>query len=484
MLGYARSADLTTAIAPAGSNGEAGSFRSQQVGDMTDTLSQASARRIDAQQQWEQVRGTSAFQLPEVQGNNAVQNLYAQRAQLEASLAEERQRHTEEWPAIGETSAKISQLDSQISALASNIKSSIYAKYAAAYRQEQQIAASLAQLRNSAMSERERGVGFNSLKREVETNKAFYDGLLQRYKEVAAASGAPAANITVVDRAGPPLSASSPNVPRDLALAGLTGLILAFLAGAAREGMSPFVLVAEDIERSLNVRTLGVVPLSQGRGLLSSRSTEWDQSQAEAHHSIAVALEQASLGVLPRTLLVTSTRAAEGKSTTALGLAKSLRELGKRVLLVDGDLRHPSFPSNDDATPGLTELLAGGVDPEDVIQQDVESGIHFVSVGQLGDRPVAVLANPDIRKVLRRFSESYDIIIVDGPPILGLADAVLLSRSVEAVVVVVESNRLHWTQLDNALSRLGTNNIVGTVVTKFNAKAAGVRYGSTQYYSY
>ena len=109
MLAYARSADLTTTVVPTDRDGRSGSLRSQQLVLMTDSLAQATARRIDAQQQWAQVQGAEAMSLPEVQSNNAVQNLVAQKAQFQAALEEERQRHTDEYPSVRETAAKNSR---------------------------------------------------------------------------------------------------------------------------------------------------------------------------------------------------------------------------------------------------------------------------------------------------------------------------------------------------------------------------------------
>ena len=486
MLQYARSADLTMTIAPTSKEGEPGSLRTQQVGLMTDSLSQATARRIDAQQQWAQVSRTPALQLPDVQNNRAIQELVTQKAQLEAALQEDRQRHTDEYPSVQETVVKIRQLNSQITMLAENVKSSFRGRYLAAAQQEQQLAGTVGQLRGAAMAERERSVSFNSLKREVETNKAFYDGLLQRYKEVAAASGAPSANVTVVDRASVPLDPSSPNIGRNMALAGISGLMLALLVGSVRERMFQLVRSAEDIEQTFNMPALGVVPLEPGLSPTEFRLTNWRSTQAEAYHSIAVALEQAASGALPKTLLVTSSSASEGKSTTAVGIARSLTAMGKRVLLIDGDLRHPSvrdFTPQDEG-PGLSEVLMGLVAAEQTIQRNDEHGFDVVPAGQMRGCPVAILARSRIDDVFRQLSIEYDIIIIDGPPVMGLADAVLLARSVESILVVVEANRAHWSQVDLALSRLPANGIIGSVVTKFNAKAAGVRYGRTDYYSY
>lgn len=487
MLAYARTADLTATIAAQSADTEKlGSLRAQQVALLNSSLSDATARRIDAQQQWAQVSGTSAVLLPDVQNNAAIQNLTAQKAQLEAQLQEARQRYTENYPTVRETAARIQQLDGAIASLANNVKASFRGRYLAAAQQEQQLRSTVAGLRGAAMAERERAVGFNTLQREVETNRAFYDGLLQRYKEVAAASGAPSANVTVIDRAAPPLNPSSPDIMRNMALAVVTGLMLALLVGSAREGMQQLIRSPEEVEHALNLPTLGVVPLQPGQTHTDFRLTSWRSTEAEAYHSIVVALEQAAGGVLPKTLLITSTSASEGKSTTAVGIARSITAMGRAALLVDGDLRHPSLREfvGPDELPGLAEILRGVAAAPQTIQKNGEYGFDVVPAGQMLSTPFSLLASPRMQDVLRQLSEKYDAVIIDGPPILGLADAVLLARSVESVLVVVEANRLHRSEIEIALSRLPGSGIIGTVVTKFNPKSAGVRYGGTDYYAY
>ncbi|MGZ2411649.1 polysaccharide biosynthesis transport protein [Sphingomonas sp. F9_3S_D5_B_2] len=483
MLAYARSQNLTTTVMPE-SGDKGGSLSAQQLGTLTDSLSAATARRIEAQQRWQQVSRSSATDLPEVQDNKAVQDLVAQKAQLQAALQEDRQRHTEEYPSIRESVAKIKELDGQINALSNNIKSSFYGRYASAAHEEQQLAGTVGNLRGAAMSERERSVGYNSLSRQVETNRTFYEGLLQRYKEVAAASGAPSANVTVLDRALPPLNPSSPNVVRNISLAAMAGVLLALLFGTARDRMHDVVRSAGELEGRLRLPALGVVPAlgvqRRQLALVDGRS-----AQSEAYHSIAVSLEGASHGTLPKTLLITSSAASEGKSTSVVGIAASFTAMGKRVLVVDADLRRPSLQHLlTEEGPGLADVLAGGVEPAEAIQRNEDYGFNVLGVGTRTDSPVTLLSSKQLRSVWRKLTKGHDIVIIDGPPVMGLADAVLLARSVEAVLVVVEANRVHSSQVDLAVSRLPGVNVLGAVLTKFDPKAAGVRYGGTDYYGY
>jgi capsular exopolysaccharide synthesis family protein len=482
MLAAVRSADLTTGTALGGVN-DGDSLRAQQLGALSAKLAEATARRITAEQQWRQVQGTSPMALPQVYENRAVQELMAQKSQAAAAFAEERQRYTGEYPS--ETAAKFNRLDSDIRSIASNIKRSFLDSYQTATRQEQSLQQAIGGLRSAALAERERGVEFSSLERDVQTNKAFYDGLLLRYKEVAAAAGAPAVNVAIVDHATPPTSPSSPSIPRNMALALILGMIVAMAIALVRETRHNVIHSALDLGGPDHLAFLGAIPMTtEGRRI--EDAVENPQSpQSEAYTSVALAIQQLNGGDLPKCLLVTSCGAGEGKTTTSLSLARSLSRMGHRTLLIDGDMRHPSLAALLDQREGagLAEALDNAVAPQSVVRTIESLGIDVVCAGKASDRSVNLLARDRMARLVGEFSKQYDAIIVDGPPVLGLADAVLLSRAVEFIVMVVQANLVASDQLSLAVSRLPPAKTIGAVLTKFDAKMAGVEYGTELYYT-
>ena len=201
-------------------------------------------------------------------------------------------------------------------------------------------------------------------------------------------------------------------------------------------------------------------------------------AQSEAYSSLATAVRQARPDVLPKTMLLTSTQANEGKSTSAFGLALGLRTLGYRVLVVNGDLRNPS------GNEGFSEMLEGTLDPLALACLNGSKGYAFIDSGMVKANPVSLLSPASVRSMLSRLAIFADIILIDGPPILGLADAVLLAEAVETVLMVVEANRTTTDELDTALSRLPAEVPIAGLLTKFDARKAGVNYGGHDYYSY
>jgi Mrp family chromosome partitioning ATPase/LPS O-antigen subunit length determinant protein (WzzB/FepE family) len=477
MIEYARIADLTGSVMGA-SDTQSYTMPSRQMEQLGTSLADATSRRINAEQDWSQVRGTPPAQLPQVQENRAYQELLAQKAQLQAELADERARRTEEHPAIAAKATKIAALDSELVLLAANIKKSFEQRYRSAANQEAQLRMTVDQLRNAALSEQERAVGHKSLEREVETNRAAYAGLLQRFKEIAAAAGAPAANVSLVDRAEPPLEPSSAGPGYVLALALIVGMIVGMGLALLREFISGVMRSAEDVEAAVGMESLGVVP-APDRGMTIRDCLQDQRSpQSEAFKSIGAALNRLGDGTLPRSVLITSSVADEGKSTSIWGLARGLSALGYSVIIVNGDLRNPS------AGPGLVDALAGRVEPRALVRQDRKTRIGIVDAGTADQDVISLLQPARMRSVLEQYEQMADIVLVDGPPVMGLVDAVLLTRSVETALVVVEANRITPSQLDHTVSRLPEDLPMATILTKFDARKAGTSYGSTNHYRY
>jgi Mrp family chromosome partitioning ATPase len=136
-----------------------------------------------------------------------------------------------------------------------------------------------------------------------------------------------------------------------------------------------------------------------------------------------------------------------------------------------------------DHQPGFAETLTGAAEPGSAIDEDMD-GYSVVRSGDLSGSPVPLLSRPHVRSIVSRFADDYDIVIFDAPPILGLADTVLLARTTDAVLVVVEANRIHSSQLDLSISRLPEDHVIGVVLTKFDPRTAGVHYGGHDYYQY
>jgi capsular exopolysaccharide synthesis family protein len=470
-----------------GSNGSATAERSIVADDLSalnTALTQATADRIEAQARYRTGSGAST----ETLGNIAINNLRQRRAELAAQYQQLMVQFEPGYPAAQAMKSQIDQLDRGIAREESRVSGSIAGAYKTAAARENALQTRVNELKSSYLDTRRRSIQYNIYQQEVDTNRALYDGLLQRYKEIGVANGVGVNNIAVVDPADEPQKPSSPRLFLNLLLALVGGIALGAVAALILEQMDEAFGDPAEVERRLGLSLLGSVPkVDDGR---SPRDELLDRKSdlVDAYLAISTNLGFTTEHGAPRSMSVTSTRPAEGKSTTALALATMLSRAGKRVILVDGDMRAPSVHQlgNVGHEHGLSNFLAG----EDAIRPLTfpmsDLGFTAMSAGPIPPNAAELLTGGRLAKLIERLLEDYDHVVIDGPPVMGLADAPLIAARVEGVVYAVESHGIRASQVKTALGRLAAANvrIFGGVLTKFEARRAGYGYGYEYGYDY
>lgn len=498
MIAYARESDLVTvggsSGGPSGADADQGegssrpqSLTTAALVDLNGAYSQARAERIKAEQRWRAAQRAPLMSLPEVINNAAIQGLVARRAQLRSELQDQRRRHKPDHPEVIQLNAQVGELDAQINRQASEIRDSIRESYQLTVGQEQQFDTTVGQLRSTALEEQGRQVRMNILQREVDTNRELYNGLLQRFKELSATAGVESNNVSIIDRAEPSFAPIKPRPLINMMIALAIGLGLAGLFVFARENLDDAIRTPDDIQRMLNVPALGAVPLLKAGENPFEEISNPRSAMAEAYQSIRTALELSTAHGVPRSLVFTSSRPSEGKSTSATATAQNLARTGKRALLVDADLRLPSLHKflGLKNNAGFVSLLTGQKSVLDVRQPTGLDGFDFISSGPLPPAPAELLSEGSLNRFLNDALAHYDVVIIDAPPVMGFADAPLIAAITEGTVFVVEADVAHRGAARTAIRRLVTSraNVVGAVLTKFDAPALGY-YNYNYSYSY
>ncbi|MCK5550412.1 MAG: capsular biosynthesis protein, partial [Hyphomicrobiaceae bacterium] len=304
------------------------------------TLGQLAAERIKNEQLWKQVSTASAINLPQLLTNKVIDGLRAQRNALVTQYQEKLETFKPGYPAMVQIKNKITEIDRQLNSEVRTIKDSLKARYEASKSQEAEMKNRIGILKSDALDLQKRSIQYNILKREVETNRELYNGLLQRHKNVSIAGGVGANNIFVVDKAQLPEGPSSPRLGRALLLSFALGLGVGLAGAYVLEHLDETVRAPEEVEQLTGLPTLGVIP-KVGKGqLVDTAIADPSSALCEAYRSLCTALQFATENGLPKTVLVTSAGPGEGKSITALATANHFSTMGLKVLLVDADLRN------------------------------------------------------------------------------------------------------------------------------------------------
>lgn len=495
LLAYARSANLLDVSGGIASGTDASSGQStprslttSNLVELNDAYAQAQATRVQAEQHWQQAQGSQPMQLQEVLTNPAIMQLSQLKAQAQAAYQQDLQRHKPDYPQMQQAAAHIAELDRQISALAMSIRSSIKEQYQTALKQEQALSDRVNGLKSSTQNEQGRSVEYNILKRTVDTNRTMYDSLLQRYAEVSAQAGVAANNVSQVDVADTPVKPVSPRPLINLALAGLFGLVAAGAFVFLRDKFDDSIRTPEDVPTKLGLTFLNSTPLLDEATTPQEALEDPRSSLSEAYAALRVSIELGHTGGAPRTLSVTSTRQSEGKSTTAYAIARNFAKMGKQVVLVDGDLRKPSLHRHLNAhnNKGFSNLLAGIAKIDETLQPTDVPHLSLISAGPLPPNPAELLSGSRMGELVGDLTNRFDMVVIDAPPVLGLADTILIGSVTEATLFVVEANGSHHGHAKTAVRRLVTSGItmIGALLTKYDARKIGYGYGYGYNYAY
>ncbi|WP_260926837.1 GumC family protein [Novosphingobium sp. 9] len=500
-VNYARANQLIMPMGSGSGGGDGGSSDGQSGGggggaqtltgatlmSMNSARSGLVSARIQAEQHWNVVSGMPALSIPEVQQNSAIQTLQGQRADLAGQLAQLKQRYKAGYPQVDELTMQIHSLDQQIAQTASQIKASIKAQYEVAKQQEGAMDTEITKVSSQTLAEQDRQVEYSLLNRNTDALRQQMTSLMQRYNEIASASDIHANNLTLLDTAEAPASAVSPNIYKNMMLALGAGIVLAFGAALLREMLDDSLHSPEDVEAKLGVHLLGITPhvevdkLEEAMGRAGALS--------EAYASLRTAIEYAAPAIPHRVIQFTSSQASEGKTTTSTSLAGQYAALGRRVLVIDADLRKPTIGRaliGRKAEHGLVDVLLGHRTFEDVAVS-VSGSMDVIPCGHIPPNPVEILSSAAFAQFIESHRKAYDLVLIDSPPVIGLADAVLIGRVADHIVFVVEANRSHFGQAKAAMRRLGQVHakVIGAVLTKYRAQEAGHSYEyAYNYYSY
>ncbi|SFG20669.1 capsular exopolysaccharide family [Novosphingobium sp. CF614] len=498
LVAYARANNIlslgSTSVTTGKDGGSAGggstaqdSLSAQSLVSLNDALSAAIGDRIAAEQAYRE--GASAASTS-AEDSPAIQGLRAQLAGVQADYQQKLGTFRPDYPEMVALRQRMESINRSIATGTGKLRSSqsnaLRAAYLAARGREQQLQAQVNAYRSNVLELRNRGIQYNILQRDLDTNRSMYDALLQRLKEVSTTGGVGESQASIVDNATPPSAPFIPNVYENLAIGLLAGLVLGLGLAFAIEFIDDTLKTPDDVINKLRVPLLGVVPKGDKGTSFVDALKEQRSEISEAYYTIMSSIQFVSNNSFPRTVLVTSTRPSEGKSSSALALAQNLARTGSRVLLVDADMRKPSFKTNQPDEIGLATLLVSPGSAKDHVAATSIPNLSLLPSGPVPLNPAQLLATNRIDTILMELVEHFDVVVIDSPPILGFADVPILSAICDATILVVEAGAVRRPAVLSSLRRLLAANgqVIGTILTKYNPKNGGYGYGYGAGYGY
>ena len=334
-------------------------------------------------------------------------------------------------------------------------------------------------------------IEYSELEREAETSRKIYEALLARLGETQSEAQTQASNVMVVDRAEPPSRPYKPRPFLNFAVALFFGLGGGILLGFFLEYLDPTIKIPEDIEKALGLDLLGIIPVaeknSNGRIFPIQKSAS---PIAESFRALRTALLFKLRHVEGcRLILVTSPNPEEGKSTICLNLAATFCQNYLRVLLIDADLRKSTLHKSlgVEAEKGLKEVLEDKMPPVEAIHKNVkELGFDFLSRGEASHHPTEILGSQAMRQLLDSLRASYDVILIDSPPYLAVADVAVLSDFADALMVVARYHKTHKRHLRDVTRRFSENGqkVLGAVMNLVSVRERDYYFHQYYYYGY
>ncbi len=417
-------------------------------------------------------------------GSVLLDKLREQQAGLKIQVAELSTQFGPSYPKVAQLNNQLKEIDRQLQSETNKAVDHLKGQYLAALQRENMLRGSFEKQKQEANKLNESAIEYSILKRDLDSNRTLYEGLLEKLKEAGVTAGLRSNNFRIIDAARVPTSPSEPNIPRNLSFALVLGVIsgvgLAFLL----ENMDNTVRTPEQAQAISGLPSLGMIPLGSksanhgatGKRLALTASKEVvetvtlvrPQSQmAESYRALRTSLLLSNLGAPPKVIMVTSARPQEGKTTTSINSAIVLAQKGVRVLLVDADLRRPSIHKTLGMGPrsGLSNVLTGSATVQQTIATSpILPNLFIMPAGTPPPNPAELLASSHMKDLLAELREQFDHIVIDTPPTLSVTDAVVLSPRADATILVIRSGQTTKQALRRARD----------ILMQVNAHVAGV----------
>jgi capsular exopolysaccharide synthesis family protein len=468
----------------------------QRLTELNEALAKAESERMAKEALYKQSFDRNFDSLPSILENKLVQDLKQTFIQLEAQYMKLLENYKPDYPEMKRLRNQMESIQKRLNAEISTIIAGIKTEYESSLRKESLLRAAFEEQKAKALEMKQKAIQYNILKRESDTNKELYKGLLQRMKEAGVSAAITASNIQVVDQAELPTIPYRPNKRLNLLLAAVVGLFLGVGLAFFFEYLDNTVKTPDDVEELVRLPSFGMVPeISQERRKLLDSGKSYPvelvtyghpkSMLSEAYRNIRTSILLSFSEKPPKTIIISSPNPAEGKTTTAVNTAIALSQTGARVIIIDADMRKPRVHTifAKDNGIGLSNFLSGNTQLESIIKISKIPNLCYIPSGPIPPNPSELLGSNLFKKMIQSLGDRFDHMLFDSPPVLGFADSTILSTLVDGVILVVVGGKTPKETLQRAKEILlqVDARVLGVVINRVGIRRSD--YGS-YYYRY
>lgn len=471
---------------------------SSQLTTLTTTLVAARQKVAEFENSYRQVqavlKGESRLtleSLPAVMRSASVAKARETENEAERRVAEASKRYGPDHPRMIGAEADLRAARESKRAAVDTAVSSITREYEVAKATEQQMQASLESSKNEIQSIGRKEFQLAALERDVQTNRQLYELFTNRFKETSVTGDLQSTIARIMDPAIVPATPVKPQKARIISIALVLGLMLGVMLAFLLEYLDNTLRSTDDVSTKLEAPLLGILPWVRAnhkkyqlqRAILDNINPPF----SEAVRTLRTGVLMSALDNPHKVVLVTSSVPEEGKTSVATNLAFALSQV-KRTCLIDADMRRPQVSrilGGEAGRPGLSNLVAGTDTASNCVHQH-ESGLFFIPSGPIPPNPLELLSSRRFADVLAKLEESFDVILIDSPPVQLVSDAVVLSGVANALIFVVRADATPHQVAKGALELLkkGRAQLLGVVLNQLDVEKSEKYYGYGKFFSY
>ena len=471
----------------------------QRLTELNETLTKAESERMAKEAFYKQTKDRNSDSIPSILENKLIMDLKQTYIQFEAQYMKLSETFKPEYPEMVRLRNQMQAIHKRIDAEISKIIMAIKNEYESSLRREALLREAFDQQKARVMEMKGKAIQYNILKREADTNKELYGGLLQRMKEAGVSAGIMASNIQVVDQAELPTAPYKPNKRLNLLLAAVVGLFLGIGLAFFFEYLDNTVKTPEDVEQLIRLPSFGMVPeISYERRKRMEKGASYPvelvtfghpkSMLSEAYRNIRTSILLSFPEKPPKKIVITSPNPAEGKTTTVINTAIALSQTGAQVLVIDTDMRKPRIHKifDEENGVGLSNFLSGHGDLKSIIKKTEIPNLYYIPSGPIPPNPSELIGSSLFKSMMASLGEQFDHLILDSPPVLGFADSIILSTSVDGIILVVLGGKTPRETLQRAKEVLHQVNakILGVVINRIDIQRSDYGYYYYRYHYY